>query len=342
MKKTISATLLVLLFLCPLFGCGREETPPIVYDSRVLINSEPMSDRLVYAGEFQTPTSGASILSSAFPEHRFFGTLSQSTITMHETYQTDDVVAEAPALRRALGLSEEEYRKQINVSENAMTVYVWEDAVLYCVAVSEEARYENEPVTYAEKHLFVEYREKTEESYLCVLSPEELYGGKTDALTSAYHGRVDDRYYDTYGYYDFSAHEYRHYETAADLPPYQGSAYSSARDVGKIVSEDALLNKHLNGVYSADSVYFLGDRIYATVVNGGRYHSEGSEPYEGTDLWTFMIDAADGEILYAECVHLENYWQGTTAMRLYRKGKNGLLYDLSLPLSAEQKGEGMP
>ena len=341
MKKIISAFLLLLL-VCSFFGCRREETPQIVYGSRVLIELEPMSDRLVYAGEFQTPTSGVSILSSAFPEHQFFGTLSQSTITMHETYQADDVVAEAPALRRVLGYTEKEYRRQINVSESSMDIHVWEDAILYCVEVPEGLQYENETVAYAGKYLLAEYREKTDEAYLCALSPEERYGGRPDALTSAYHGRVDDRYYGTYGYYDLSTHEYRHYETADDLPPYQGSAYSSARDVGKIVSEDALLNKHLNGVYSADSVYFLGDRIYATVVNGGRYHSEGSEPYEGTDLWVFMLDATSGEILYAECLHLENYWQGSTALRLYRKGEDGLLYDLSLPLSAEQKGEGMP
>lgn len=338
MKKRILPLIALLLTLFLLPACSEKELIPMEYTSDILIGTEAPDSTLVWAGIFATPASTDGLLS--FSESMVFGIVDNHSIqtvsprekgkylAYSETYANDH-------LATLLGIKRERLREKFNLAIPKENAQIWEDTELFHFHIPEDNVYEVKPTEYAGKYVFIRYDKKEDKVYTRLLTPEE-YRGENDLRTDS-RGRVGDVCYFEYGYYDLESDTYRCYETAADLPPVPIESNLADKELLEHLKQNEILAPHLTDdfLYYADRSYRLGNHLYAVLVSGDRHYdtpSDGYASYAGSELLLVMLDADSHEVLYAERFHSRNYYMGHTLSSfetcLYRKGSDGLLYDL--------------
>lgn len=340
MKRIISM-LLFSLICFPIFsGCSKREVISMEYTSEILVDKEMPEDELVWAGRFVTPRIGAGLL--PYSESEFFGIIDQHNIKTVPTWKEEkkhfklaypyanDYIAELTRIKR------EKLREKFNIVIPRENAYIWKDVSFFHFYVREDDVYEERPTEYAGKYVFIEYSEKEEKVYTSLLPPEEY---SKNSIHSDYVGRIGNIVYFESGLYDLTTHKYICYESEAELPPYKIESSKRHKEILDILRQNEILAELLNddSVYYADRYYLMNDRIYVAFVIGESYHYEpdgGYEEYEGSDLLLVMLDADTYELLYAKKFHSKNYYMGNPSagpsgiINMYRKGSDGLLYDL--------------
>ncbi|MBQ3126945.1 MAG: hypothetical protein IJC15_07730 [Clostridia bacterium] len=337
MKRRFFCWTAILLCTALFGGCKSREIIPLEYTSTVVIDSELPDASLVWAGRFQTPTSGMGLFNLA--ESAFFGVVRSGEIAVHALIDQRELAPSyhTGSLWKLLGWKGEEYRARIGMYIDRSSYFCWEDAVLFHFYVEEDNQYEGKPVTYAGQQVLIEYRPDAKNVYFHALTQTEYRDDRPGTPYSLYQGRIGDKVYFRDGWYSLTEHRYTRYATEDDLPAFGGTPFSTVSLADAIKADPRLQEYVLDErlIWQVDSMARLGDRLYATAVIGDRYYE--SDPmgefvsYAGTELWLFMADSASGEILYAEKLQLANYWQGSSALSFYRMSADGRLYDAFLP-----------
>lgn len=359
MKRSVCLFLLVLLCLTVLTGCfqKREIIAP-EYTYEILIDKEQPDESFVWAGEFMIPPSSRGFL--PIPKSNFWGIVEDGTVLTVESGQKDKYIKSyvlangmstitnmgdlyplpeaEEAIADFLGISIEKLYGKFNMSLYRKNCMVWKDATLFHFFVPENNAYEAKETEYAGKYVFIEHIEKTDETHVLLLTPEDYGKDISDEETSQNTNGVEElpkrlgnRLYLTCGYYDLSDHSYNVYEEGFEMPEIILNTGIDDDSFIQTLKEDALFAPYPDeDVLSARRKYYrIGDRIYAAITLGEKYHEEESGSYGGSDLLLFMLDANTFEVLYAERYHSTNYYMGTEMM-MYQKGADGFLYDLYL------------
>ena len=327
MKKMIVFFMAVLFGALIFSGCFEKEIIPIEYTSQVLVDKEQPDESFVWAGRFETPSKSDGLL--LYSDSEFFGIVNNQTIqvikTKHESQYIKDFAKKD--LFQLLNMKKDELAKKFWLAIYPEKYSVWEDVTLIHFFVPEDNAYQGEPTEYAGKYVFIEYREKEDQSYISAFTPEEYGVTAENQLKSAYTGRIGNVCYFGSGYYDLSSHRYHRYGEEGELPQYQMESRENDKEILDILRQNTVLSAHLQGknLYGAERYYLLNDRIYAAFVIGAA--DDGS--YQGSELLLVMLDAKDYEVLYAEKYSSTNYYMGARSdvIGMYRKGSDGYLYE---------------
>jgi len=357
MKRSVCLFLLILLCLSVLTGCFyKHEIIEIEYTHEILLDKERPDESFVWAGKFIIPPSSRGFL--PVPKSNFWGIVEDGIVLSVENGQKDEHIKSyvltdsfisttdnrvplpkaEEAIADFLGISIEKLYSKFNMYLYRKNCMVWKDATLFHFFVPENNAYEAKETEYAGKYVFIEHIEKTDETHVLLLTPteygEEFFDEKTSQNTDGGEElpkRLGNRLYLTCGYYDLSDHSYNVYEDGFEMPEIILNTGINDDAFIQMLKENALLVPYPEeDVLSAcRKCYRIGDRIYAAITLGEKYHEEESGSYGGSDLLLFMWDANTLEVLYAERYHSTNYYMGTEMM-MYQKGADNFLYDLYL------------
>ena len=359
MKKFLATVLVVLLMIPLLSGCGwREEPPTIRYTSEILIDKEAPSGDLVWYMNLQAPASGRGVI--PIPSYSTNAILGTTEILQTDEYSYRDILdAKAPFQDTILekvsfffsrkleeqkhnyklkifGMTSEEYTKKVCRPMDCLNVFgdyadfnYYQDRV---IGISYPHIYQGETeeltsAEYSNKNILVDYDYET--SVVIPYTDEELIEEGGGRYSTSYVGRVGDRYYLPYGYYDFTTRTLCPYKDEADLPAFKGSSNIENHELFRTIKNDIGAAPYITDGYYMSSYALIEDRYYAVIIAGNRYYGESIEDYEGERVFLVTVDATTGKVLYLQKIHLENYWG--YEYKLYSLGEDGLLYDVMVP-----------
>lgn len=303
----------------------------VEYDTEILIDKEKPDDSYVWAGIIQTPKTGEYFIE--FSDSSIFGILGQSKIKPFSTKEKKKYIksydSEKTQIKKILNMSEEETRSKFNkaIYKDHGDYIVWEDAVLFNFYVSEDNNHNGKPTEYAGKYVFIEYHKNSKDVYIQAISKEE-YGENTAIFTSKFVGRVDNKYYMEYGYYDLEQHKYVIYNDPSYMCQLNKSQLMEDNkfDFLKLLKQHHDLSPHLTADSVAiDRVYLIDDRIYLGIYYA--YKDGKNDPMYHSWFTYVMLDANTYEVLYAEKYYSTNYSLNGYELDLYHVGEDGMLYE---------------
>lgn len=355
MKKAVALTLIIILMLQLLSSCGgKKETPEINYTTEILINEEAPPKGLVWYADLQAPTAGTSILESFFTSYRTYATVSPTEIQPIVRRDYRDIIdAKAPFednffekitfffsqksenrkhnyRSKILGMTEEEFDAKINKYFDLNYFHYYPDRVIGIVypTIFQGETEELTDAEYANQIILVDYDYET--SVIISYTDEELMAAGGGNYFSSYEGRIGDRYYLPYGYYDLRDRALYPYIKENDLPPIQGTAeVKDSYSLNRLIKNDADVAAYITDFHYVDSYSRIGDRYYAIIATRNRYYGSSIEDYEGEEVFFVTVDAGTGKVLYLQKYHIANYWG--YEYRLFTLGEDGILYDPMMP-----------
>ena len=353
MKKILAFVLAVLLMM-PLFSScgGRTEPPAIKYTTEILIAQEAMPKDLVWYVDLKAPTVGNFFLE--FPSYSTYATLDTTNIlpTTRRDYR-DILDAKAPFQDtfgekmafifsrkfedqkhnyklKVLGMTSEEYEQKIKKYIDLNDFHYYDDRVIgiiYPVIYQGETE-ETVDSEYANKTILVDYDYKT--SVVIAYTDEEMIAENGGLYSTSYIGRIGDRFYLPYGYYDLAARKLCPYTNENDLPPFEAIlGIEDPFNLGRLIKNDPDVAPYIPDGCYVNSYALVGDRYYAVMSEMNRFYGNSIDDYEGENVFLVMIDATTGEVLYLQKFHIENYWG--YKYKLFSMGEDGILYDVMMP-----------
>ena len=363
MKKTCALILVVLLMIPLLSGCGgRKEPPAIRYTSEILINKEAPAEDLVWYIRLHGPSSNRGII--PIPSYSTNAILGTTEILQTDGYSYRDILdAKAPYQDtfwekvgfffsrkleeqkhnyklKIFGMTSEEYAQKVCRSMDCLNVFgefdefhdfnYYQDRV---IGISYPHIYQGETeeltsAEYSNKNILVDYDYET--SVVIPYTDEELIEEGGGRYSTSYVGRVGDRYYLPYGYYDLTTRTLCPYKDENDLPPFKDSlGIKDQYDLREVIINNAEVAESIPFYWFIDSYAFLGDRYYAVIGEGNIFYENSIDDYEGSDVFFVTVDVTTGEVLYLQKFHFENYWG--YEYKLYSLGEDGLFYDVMVP-----------
>ena len=354
MKKAVALTLIIILMLQLLSSCGgKKETPEINYTIEILINEEAPSKGLVWYADLQAPTAGTSILESFFTSYRTYATVSPTGIQPIVRRDYRDIIdAKAPFednffekitfffsqksenqkhnyRSKILGMTEEEFDAKINKYFDLNYFHYYPDRVIGIIRpiIPQGETKETVSAEYSNKNILVDFDYET--SVIISYTDEELIAAGGN-YSSSYEGRIGDRYYLPYGYYDLADRALYPYIKEDDLPPVQDDVeVKDQYALKELIKNDADVAAYINDFHYVDSYSRIGDRYYAIIATQNRYYGSSIEDYEGEEVFFVTVDAGTGKVLYLQKYHIANYWG--YEYRLFTLGEDGILYDPMMP-----------
>ena len=336
MKKALSFAL-VIVFVTSLFsGCGDKNEPPdIIYNTEILINQEIPQKDLTWYVDLDAPTRGISVID--LPSYSTYATLDTTGIL--QTAQRDyrniiDVKINDTVFRKRhdytlllLGMTEEEYDRKINKYFDPNGFYYYSDRVIgiiYPIIYQGETE-ELIDAEYSNKNILVDY--DYESSVVIAYTDEDLKSESKGMYFSSFTGRVGDRYYLPYGYYDLTDRVLCPYKEESDLPPFKELlGIKNQYDLLDVIKNDINASAYIPDDFFIES-YALVENRYCAIISGrNRLYGESIDEYEGDDVFLVTVDASTGNVIYLQKTHLGNYWG--FEYKLCTLGDDGILYDV--------------
>ena len=355
MKKAVALTLIIILMLQLLSSCGgKKETPEINYTTEILINEEAPPKGLVWYADLQAPTAGTSILESFFTSYRTYATVSPTEIQPIVRRDYRDIIdAKAPFednffekitfffsqklenqkhnyRSKILGMTEEEFDAKINKYFDLNYFHYYPDRVIGIIRpiIPQGETKETVSAEHSNKNILVDFDYET--SVVIPYTDEELMAVGGGNYFSSYEGRIGNRYYLSYGYYDFSDRKLYPYTSENDLPPVKNELnVADVYDLNRVIKQDADAMAYISDHHYVDRYSLIGDRYYAILALGNRYYDSSIENYDGESIFCATVDAGTGKVLYLQKYHIANYWG--YEYRLFTLGEDGILYDPMMP-----------
>lgn len=350
MKKMLALILIVLFTLPLLSGCGGKNEPPAIsYTAEILINQEAPPKDLTWYVDLFAPTSGLGIIN--FPSYSTYATLDTTKILQTVRRDCRDILdVKAPFhdtffekvafffsrkfenkkhnyTLKVLGMTSEEFDQKIGKYFDLNDFHYYNDRVIgiiYPVIYQGETE-EKTNAEYSNKKILVDYDYET--SVVIPYTDEELKAENGGLYSTSYVGRIGDRYYLPYGYYDLTARKLYSYKSENDLPPFEESLGIKDRyDLLRIIENDPDAAEYILDHHSIDSYVLLGDRYYVVINDMNRFYGNSISDYDGENVFLVTVDAITGDVLYLQKFHLENYWG--YEYKLYSIGEDGILYDV--------------
>lgn len=350
MKKILAFTLVITLMIPLLLGCAKPtELPVLYYTNEILINQEALPDDLVCYVELKTPTSSRGL---AFGLGRpSYATLDTTKLVQMGKRDYHDILdAKAPFDNdtffekitfffnrkleeekhdyelKILGMTSEEFDQKINKPIDINNFSYYNDRVIGVITPIKYMLEEGEHTgaEYSDKNILVDYDYET--SVVIPYTEDELKADNNGLYSSNYTGRIGDRYYLTYGYYDITSRKLCPYKDENDLP--QFTELLGARrehDLRDVIKSDADAGAYITDGYFIDAYVLIGDRYYVAIGQGNRYYKNDIENYEGDTIFLLSVDATTGKVLYLQRIHLKNYWG--YEYKFCTLGEDGILYD---------------
>ena len=336
--------------MIPLFaGCGaKSESPTIKYTSEILISQEYLPENFMWYAVLHAPTPGSFVME--FPSYSTYAAFDANTLVQRESRDYRDILdLKVPfkdsffdkvafffsrksdqASLKVFGMTSEEFDQKINRYIDMDDFNYYPDrviGVIYPIIYQGET----EPMgnaEYSKENILVDYDYET--SVVITYTDEELQAEGGGLYSANYTGRIGDRYYLQYGYYDITDRKLCPYESEDDLPPYEelfdiNDIYS----LGKVIRNYTDISEYIPEGYYVHSYVRLGDRYYAVLSRSNRYYGENIDDYDGDSIFVVTMDAITGDLLYLQKIHFENYWG--YEFKLCILGDDGILYDVMLP-----------
>lgn len=351
--KKILAIVCLTLFIIPLFsGClSSKESPTVDYTTEILIDQEKPPEDLVWYAKLEAPTSGNAII--PIPSYSIYAIFNTSDIKKCTRRSYSGILdAKAPFedtffdeiafifnskyenekhnyRLKVLGMTSEEYDQKIKKYFDLDKFNYYNDRVIgiiYPVIFLGETE-EVTDAEYANKNILVDYNYET--SVVIPYTDEELKAENGGFYSTSYIGRIGDRYYLPYGYYDIIKRELCAYKDENDLPPFnEALGVDDQYDLLRIIKKDPDAAKYIPDSHFISSYTLLGDRYYAVIDERNSWYESSIDDYNGNNVFLITVDAVTGEVLYLQKYHLENYWG--YSYNIYALGEDGILYDLML------------
>lgn len=352
MKKMVTFTLVITLMIMLLSGCGTKNEPPeIRYSSEILINHETPPEDLIWYIYLQSPASSGGLIPipsyityAKFDEHQFvqisqrdYKYILDIKAPFHDTFSEKisfifNSKLEAQKhnyLLKVLGMTSEEYNKKIGRFVDLNSFNYYSDRVIGIIYSQNYYYSEGERnAEYANENVLVDYNYDT--SVVIPYTDEQMMRMCSKGLHSSYTGRIGNRYYLPYGYYDLTTRKLCPYKNENDLPPFSGLPdVEDEFDLLRVIKKDPDAAKYILENRYIDAYMLVGDRYYVVIPDRNRYYIESIDEYDGENVLFLTVDAATGKVMYLEKVHIENYWG--YEYRLCQPGNDGILYDVMLP-----------
>ena len=269
--KTV-AIFAVLMSLLTAVGCSEKPFPEPELSYEVIFgaeNDDPCGVELFF--ELHEPAADTGILSAALARRRYYAVSGDSgrMIPGADLWRRKGTQPELNKKAR------EKWNRKLFTAGQALGV--WSDTGLWMVSVQEGQTYpdkkkERKPVEYAGKDVICEVTDG--EVIYSILPPS----GEQTEFRSEYSGRIGDRYYGTYWWYDLSAHELKLYASDDELPPVTNVAPPSWYELrlpdGRKISE-LIGNQFVHG----ELIDRVGDTAYYLFGDNNIYrNSDGSYP----------------------------------------------------------------
>lgn len=353
MKKILALTLIILFSLPLLSGCGGNNEPPaIAYSSEILINQETLPQDFTWYINLWAPSSGRGVL--PLPSYTTYATLNSDEILKTARRDCRDILdAKAPFQDtffekvafffsrrfenqkhnyklKVLGMTSEEYEQKIKKYIDLNDFHYYDDRVIGIIypVIHQLETEETIDAEYANKNILVDYDYET--SVVIPYTDEELKAENGGLYSTSYIGRIGNRYYLPYGYYDLTTRTLCPYENENDLPEFKESfGIENKFDLNRLIKNDPDLVAYITDDCSVYSYNLVGDRYYVVIAEGNRSYGNSIDDYEGENVFLVMIDATTGEVLYLQKFHIENYWG--YEYKLFSMGEDGILYDVMMP-----------
>lgn len=353
MKKVLALALSFIFALPIISGCNGNKKPPAVgYTTEILINQETLPKDLTWYVDLDSPTAGKGIVE--IPNYSTYATF--DTADIFQTTQRDyrDILDfKAPFedtiwqkigfffqsgrdhkndeyRLKVLGMTSEVYDQKIKKYIDLNDFNYYNDRVIgiiYPVIYQGETE-ETTDAEYSNKNILVDYDYTT--SVVIPYTDEELKAENGGLYSSSYVGRIGERYYLTYGYYDLTTRKLCSYKDENDLPPFNETlGIKDGHDLLRIIKNDPEAKEYISDNQFIISYNRLGDRYYAVINDMNRYYGNSIDDYEGENVFFATVDAVTGDVLYLQKFHLENYWG--YEYKLLSHGEDGILYDIMLP-----------
>ena len=351
MKKLLSFFLAILLVLPLLSACNdtdKVEPPAINYTTNILINQEAPSHDLVWYSYLRAPTSGGLI---DLPNYSSYAILDASEISLIPKRDYQNILDAKASFRytffekvsfffnrsseskkrnyklKLLDMTSRELDQKIGKYFDPNRFNYYQDrvfGVIYPTIYQGETE-ETTGAEYANKNILVDYDYDT--SVVITYTDEELKAASNGICSASYTGRIGDRYYLTYGYYDLTARKLCPYKDESDLPPYKDSlGIEDQYDLLRLIKKDPVAAAYVPDHHYIYACVRIKDRYYAVINAGNRYYSNSIDDYEGENVFLVSVDAVTGKVLYLQKYHLENYWG--YEYKLCSLGEDGILYDV--------------
>ena len=331
MKKILSLSLVILLMI-PLFS-GCEEPPPVSYTTQILINEETPPTDLVWYVELYSPDVGTTYAAFDMTEFSQIARRDYCDIIDYKYILYDNETKfqnRRSYTLEVLGMTEEEYSRKIKKYIDLYNFFYYPDRVIGVVypTIYQGQTEETTDSEYSNKNILVDYDYK-KTSVVIAYTDEELKAENGEMYSSNYVGRIGDRYYLPYGYYDLTNRSLCPYEDEDDLPPFKEPlGIKSQYELSKIIKNDIDASQYIPDYYYLDSYTLVGDRYYAAIKEGVRY-SDDRDGDSGKNVFFVTVDTTTGSILYLQKVRLDNYWG--SKYKLCSLGQDGILYDVMVP-----------
>ena len=205
-------------------------------------------------------------------------------------------------IAKLLSMTLEEYNQAFYGSATEYEVY--EDATVYRIFVPEDTTYNNIPVTHAGKSIFI----ASDSDGKIYLFETSSWAAKTIIRNNYYNGRIGNIYYDVYGYYNFSTHEYIPYSSESDFPAFpKRSVYTSYMETLKSHQSAKQYFEGKDEPYTLAAAS-VGDRFYVMFsFEIANFLFVGEADTSGCSLYSAMFDNATLELLYLERIDVKDY-----------------------------------
>lgn len=285
----LTAACVALLMLLSTVGCSTKPFPEPELTHEVLFgaeNADPCGAVLCF--ELHVPSNGTSFLSDALTQRAYFTVSGEACQKIKFT----DLPPSQPKLSKKV---KAEWNQKLHASGTALGV--WPDTGLWLVDVPEGSTYLNEK----KEEFTPEYAGKT---VVCEVTDGEVCynvlpasGAQTEFL-SAYSGRIGDKYFGPYWWYDLTAHEVKLYASADELPPvvnvtppkWKDLTFPDGRTIAELVGE----------VYGVgELIDRFGDTAYYFFGEFQRY-KEPDGSYNGDRAYFVVYDCQTDVVLRVE------------------------------------------
>ena len=294
MKKTIKFFCFCIVFPIVMCHLSCFKTNIEEYSSEILYNKETPDSSACYDINFRGTSPDAGLTHPVWNNGKFLPHRSKQ-----ERFPLS--VGDSRTIAKLLSMTLEEYNQAFYGSVIKYEVY--EDATVYRISVPEDATYNDIPVTHAGKSIFI--ADSDGEVYLFETSP---WAVKTIISNTYYNGRIGNIYYDVYGYYNFSTHEYIPYSSENDFPAFpKRSVYTNYMESLKShqSAKQYFEGKDEPCTLAAASV---GNRFYVMFsFERASYLFVEEADTSGCSLYNAMFDNTTLELLYLERIDVKDY-----------------------------------
>ena len=296
MKKTGILFVLTLIALFQVSCSFNSNPPPAISYSVIGETGDPSyMDGLCFGVEFHIPVEGGLLPLS---KYRIAGIINANGIT---DYSLTDRSVKKPGFMQELkkyGISEKQYQAEILKAPSKS--YYWDDVILFVCEVNENltCQSNDQPVKYAGNRVFIICRTATGDSDIVAVAYNDVSDYVPEHSNMSF-CRVGDIFYHERGALDLSDGSFVAYGKDFVFPYTSYSDYVNWHSAYKRLLEDDRIS-----ALGGEADWLMGESVlFDGKVYGVGYDNVGS----GEEVWTFVLDAADGTLLWAKGYMIDNY-----------------------------------